>query len=227
MSISNRKLTSALLALPLVAVLAACSSGGPAPDPTVTATQTVTASPSTGTGTSASPSTAPTATPGPDGASGGGGDLGEGSTGTASDRCTVSELSVDIADGGGGAAGSVGIAFIFTNTGSRSCTLQGWPGVSFVGDGDGTQIGASATLDRSSAHPALTLAPQDEVQAILTIAQAANYDDADCRPVTADGFRIYPPGSVESIFVAAGGSLVDACSSTSASQLSVGALQTF
>lgn len=214
---------AAVVVASVAVVLSGCSSSG-APDATAAPTVTVTASPSTGMPT---PTAAATATPGPDGASGGGGDLGDGAPGDASSRCTVGELSAEIADGGGGAAGSYGVAIILTNSGQRSCTLQGWPGVSFVGDGNGTQIGAPAALDRSSSHETHTLAPGGEVQTIVQIAQTGNYDAAECRPQATDGFRVYPPGSLESIFVPASGSSYEACANAQVQQVTVSALATF
>jgi len=213
-------LAPAAVAATLVALLAGCSSGAQEAPPTATATVTTTATPVP------LPSPQPTSTPGPDGASGGGGDLGDGASGAAADRCTVDELQGSIDDGGGGgAAGSYGVALVLTNSGDRTCTLQGWPGVSFVGGGDGTQLGASATLDRSSEHPTVQLAPGDYAQAILTMVQAANYDEAECRPEQSEGFRVYPPGSTAALYIGAGGALFTACTSTDVQQLSVGAIQ--
>jgi hypothetical protein len=214
---------AAVVAASLAVVLSGCSSSGGS-ETTAAPTVTVSASPSTGTPT---PTAAATATPGPDGASGGGGDLGDGAPGDASSRCTVGELTAEIADGGGGAAGSYGVAIILTNSGQRSCTLQGWPGVSFVGDGNGTQIGASAALDRSSSHETHTLAAGGEVQTIVQIAQTGNYDASECRPQATDGFRVYPPGSLESIFVPASGSSFEACANAQVQQMTVSALSAF
>ena len=216
----------------LVVGLAGCTSEGAAPPTeTVTATETVTPTPTpapTASGTPApepAPSAPVTSTPGPDGASGGGGDLGDGAAGSVGDRCTVDELQGGIDDGGGGAAGSVGVALILTNAGDRTCELQGWPGVSFVGGGDGTQLGASATLDRSTAHPTVEIAPGGYAQAILTMVQAGNYDDAECEPQQSEGFRVYPPGSTASLYIEAGGRLFTACTSPDVQQLSVGAIE--
>ena len=105
------------------------------------------------------------------------------------------------------------------NTGSTTCTLQGWPGVSFVGGGSGEQIGAAARRDEASAHPTVTLAPGAVAVAPLQITQAEDYPAAKCEPVAADGFRVYPPGSTESLFVRDPG--VTACRSTDAGLLSV------
>jgi len=234
---------SAKIFLPLVLAsslgvfVSGCTSGDPGTSATDASSS---ASPSTSASASApaasdSPAATdpaePSATPGPDGASGGGGDLGDGASSDASARCTVDELGIEIADGGGqgggGAAGSYGVAFVFTNTGDRACTLQGWPGVSFVGGGDGTQIGASATLDRGTPHETQDLAPGGETQAVVEITQAGNYDPAECQPTATDGFRIYPPGSVRSIFVGASGSSYEACADTAVQQLSTSALAAF
>jgi len=224
MNRSFRSLVPAAVVVASLAVVVSGCSSSSGPETSAAPTVTVTASPTPGTST---PTAATTATPGPDGASGGGGDLGDDATGDASSRCTVGELTAEIADGGGGAAGSYGVAIILTNSGQRSCTLQGWPGVSFVGDGNGTQIGASAALDRSSSHETHTLAPGGEVQTIVQIAQTGNYDAAECRPQATDGFRVYPPGSLESIFVPASGSSYEACANAQVQQMTVSALATF
>jgi len=227
-------LLSLVLAASLGLLVSGCTSGDPgattsasAPSSTAApASPSPTASAPAGTSDPSAPAE-PSATPGPDGASGGGGDLGDGAAGDASARCTVDELSAEIADGGGGAAGSYGIAFIFANTGDRTCTLQGWPGVSFVGGGDGTQIGASAALDRGTPHETQSVAPGGEVQALVRIVQTGGYDAATCRPTATDGFRIYPPGSVRSIFVAASGASFEACANTDVQQLTTSAIEAF
>jgi len=220
MRVRSNPLTVTASAAALVIMLAGCTPNASEP-PTATETVTATATP-----TPAATSTPPvTSSPGPDGASGGGGDLGDGTVGAAADRCTVGELQGAIDDGGGGAAGSYGVALVLTNTGDRTCELQGWPGVSFVGGGDGTQLGASATLDRASEHPTVQIAPGGYAQAILTMVQAANYDAAACQPQQSEGFRVYPPGSTASLYIGAGGDLFTACTSANVQQLSVGAIQ--
>ncbi len=47
----------------------------------------------------------------------------------------------------------------------------------------------------------LTLAPGASAHAQLSIATAANYDAAVCRPKTADGLRVYPPDQTLSLFI--------------------------
>jgi len=137
-------------------------------------------------------------------------------------QCDTGNLAGTIGQGGGGAAGSVEVTLVLTNNGSAECSLQGWPGVSFVGDGNGTQLGAAAQFDRSTPHPTVVLQPGGSAQAPLKIVQAGNYSESDCKPTPADGFRVYPPGSTESLFVEDQGRT--ACASESVQLLTVGAL---
>ncbi|WP_431245377.1 DUF4232 domain-containing protein [Leifsonia xyli] len=136
-------------------------------------------------------------------------------------QCDTANLTGTIGKGGGGAAGSVEVTVVLTNNGSAECSLQGWPGVSFVGDGNGTQLGKAAEFDRSTPHPTVVLQPGGTAQAPLRITQALNYPESDCSPKPADGFRVYPPGSTASLFITYAAT---ACTSDSISLLQVGAL---
>ena len=138
-------------------------------------------------------------------------------------RCTSAHLSATLTQGGGGAAGSTLPFLVLTNTGTVSCTLDGWPGVSFVGDGNGTQLGAAGDRDDSSPHGPVTLTPGGAAHAPLRIANARNYDASACDPVHADGLRIYPPGETAALLVTATG--LTACRSQAQHLISVQALQ--
>ena len=100
--------------------------------------------------------------------------------------------------------------------------VQGFPGVSFVGDGNGTQLGAAADEDGAS-HGAVALQPGDSARAALRIAQAGNYAAAECDPSDADGFRVYPPGQTDALFVQASG--YTACTDEGPHLLTVQALR--
>jgi hypothetical protein len=181
-----------IAAVSLAAVLSGCSSGGsdgaassaPASStgtttssaPAPAATVTVTATPDGG---STSPTT--TATPGPG-------------------RCTSDELEVTVRPSpGGGAAGSVTSEIVLTNTGDRSCETGGFGGVSYVGSGNGTQVGAAAT--RTSDEPSeLTLKPGASAVQELRETEAGNYPAGTCDPTKVDGLRIYPPDETRSLF---------------------------
>jgi hypothetical protein len=140
---------------------------------------------------------------------------GAGSTGS---RCTVDDLRIRFAnDRGGAGAGSVQGALTFTNTGSSTCTLAGFPGVSLVGGGNGTQVGAAATRTDEAVRTR-TLAPGKSVAASLRRTQPGNYGD-DCHQTKVDGFRVYPPDSTASTFVAF---KTTGCKSAAAPLLQVG-----
>lgn len=156
--------------------------------------------------TSPSPTHTKTSTPTPTQTSGG----------TAT--CSVNALSVTLGSFSG-AAGSEYVPIVFKNTSSKPCELHGFPGVSFVGKGNGTQLGAAADWDQSKPIVQNTLQPGSSVAANLRIAQAGNYDSGQCQPLAADGLRVYPPHSTKSVFVQA--SNLTACQSDSVHLLTV------
>lgn len=125
--------------------------------------------------------------------------------------------------GQGGGAGHFFPYLVLTNSGTTICTLRGYPGVSFVGNGNGTQLGAPADRDTSVAVTTIVLAPGAAAHAQLNITVAANYDAATCQPVTANGFRVYPPDQTAALFVAT--SDYTACANASVKLLQVRALQ--
>lgn len=184
------------LAIGAAVLLAGCSGSGPAPAKTTT----VTVSPS--------PSAAPSSP----------------ATAAGPTRCRTANLSGSTATAnGGGAAGSTFLDLVLTNTSAAPCTLQGWPGVSFVGDNNGTQLGAAASFNRQSPHATVTLAADGgTASAQLQIVVAQNYSAGDCNPVTANGFRVYPPGETASLYIP--DAQVTACTSPSIKLLTVDAL---
>jgi hypothetical protein len=122
--------------------------------------------------------------------------------------------------GANGAAGSVYYSLVLTNTGSVACTLQGYPGVSFVTGPSGPQVGAAAARATGSA-PALTLAPGSKATASLQITDATNYGTA-CQVTPVAGLKVYPPGQTSALYVAHPDK---ACANTNDVTLHIGALQ--
>src|SRR6202035_4618438 len=94
--------------------------------------------------------------------------------------CSSSSLRISLG-GGGAAAGTDFTVIDFTNSGSASCTLYGFPGVSLT-NSSGAQIGAGATRSPSKAPTLVTLAPGAKASAELGVANAQNYPAADCKP---------------------------------------------
>jgi hypothetical protein len=172
--------TAALAGVALVA--AACgSSAAPAAAPTVTKTVTVTPTPIGGTGI-ASPT--PPNSPDPGGPA----------------ACRTSALHVSVGQGNG-AAGSIYYPIVFTNSSSASCTLLGFPGVSFVTGQGGSQIGNAATRNSDAPVQNITLDPGGVAHATLQVAEALNFPKAKCQLTTAHWLKIYPPNETEPVFL--------------------------
>jgi hypothetical protein len=186
---------AALLATVGCSAAASDGAGSPSATSSTSSGPTATGSPSPTDATSTPGTTPGTSTPDasttPDPADGA----------ASSPRCLTPDLAGSLeAVEGGASAGHYELKIVLENEASEPCVLQGWPGVSFVGDEDGTQIGAAATLDRSSPHGSVTLAPGASAHANLSVANAQNFDDG-CEQTTADGLRVYPPGEKRSLFV--------------------------
>ncbi|MBT2553343.1 DUF4232 domain-containing protein [Arthrobacter sp. ISL-5] len=134
--------------------------------------------------------------------------------------CKASTLKATTDATGGGAAGSVYMELILTNTGKASCHLKGFAGVSLTSGPNGQPIGAPAQRDTTVPVGDVLLAPGQSGTAVLRYTQAGNYPD--CTKTPAAGFRVYPPEDTASLFVARPS---DACSNASIKLLSIGAFQ--
>ncbi|WP_262347240.1 DUF4232 domain-containing protein [Corynebacterium aurimucosum] len=78
--------------------------------------------------------------------------------------CATSQLSAEIANEQG-AAGSLLVDIVLTNTSGEECTLTGFPGVSAVTSNDGTQLGPAALRETSTEAATVTLAPGAQARA--------------------------------------------------------------
>lgn len=117
----------------------------------------------------------------------------------------------------GGAAGSVLVDLVVTNTSSRSCTLTGYPGLSWVAGSGGHQVGAAATRS-GEPYRTVTLAPGTSATSHARFAVAADYPAGRCAPVRAAGFRVYLPGQTRADFLP---HPAEACSAAAVGQLEV------
>jgi uncharacterized protein DUF4232 len=101
----------------------------------------------------------------------------------------------------GAAAGTTYYALRLTNVSASSCTLYGYPGVSFLSGIAGRQIGSAAL--RNPVYPATTvvLAVNGTANATLGVAEAVNYPASRCRPTAAHALRIYPPGQTVPLYI--------------------------
>lgn len=114
--------------------------------------------------------------------------------------CATSALHVSVSRSQGVAAGSSYYPIVFTNVSSASCTLYGYPGVSFVTSSGGSQIGIPATENPAHPRKLITLAPGQAGHAELQVVDAQNYPAADCGIVTAHWLRVYPPNQTAPLY---------------------------
>jgi hypothetical protein len=133
--------------------------------------------------------------------------------------CKAAGLTATTDSTGGGAAGSVYMQLLLTNSGSEPCILVGFAGVSLTAGADGAPIGAAAARDTTPATEVL-LEPGQAGAATLRYTQARNYPD--CTVVQAAGFRVYPPEDTASLFIA---QPRDACANADINLLTIGAFQ--
>jgi Protein of unknown function (DUF4232) len=155
-------------------LVAGCSSNPPVAGPTVPVTATSTGS------ASASPSSPTAATPAGPG------------------PCQSSELKVTLGQSDA-AAGTTFYEILFTNDSSTTCTLYGFPGVSFTGETYAVQVGPAATRNHAVQPSLVTLAPGAVASAEISVVDAQNYPPGPCGLTTASGILVYPPNLTSSI----------------------------
>lgn len=115
--------------------------------------------------------------------------------------CATSALKVALGTGGGYAGGVIQ-AIVFTNTSGAACTLYGYPGVSFVSAPPYTQIGLAAQRGGTIPVTLVTLAPGASANAMLQIVDALNFPTATCNPTKAAYLRVYPPNQTVPVYLA-------------------------
>ena len=166
-----------------IALVTACGNPGSiAPSPPATGTASPTASQNPG----ASPlplatATNPATSPGPS-------------------PCATSSLQVSVSASQGVAAGSSYYAIEFRNVSGASCTIYGYPGVSFVTGSGGRQIGIPATENPVHPRRLVTVPPGQAAHAELQVLNAQNYPPADCSMVAAHWLRVYPPNQTVPVY---------------------------
>lgn len=170
-------LLSAVLVAGTVMVCGCSTGSSPSAGPSST-TQAVTASPS------ASSATSPAGTQ-------------ASSTPSGPGPCRTSELKVTLGPGNA-AAGTSFYPIVFTNISTSTCTLYGFPGVSFTGETYAVQVGPAAARNHSSPEQLVTLAPGATASALISVIDAQNYPGA-CGLTTASGILVYPPNLTSSV----------------------------
>ncbi|HEY1699043.1 MAG TPA: DUF4232 domain-containing protein [Trebonia sp.] len=144
--------------------------------------------------------------------------------------CTSADLKASLGGGAGPGMSQNHTGLQLQNTGSSACTLDGYPGVSWVAGADGQQVGPGATRQADPAGAAektVTLAPGALASAPLDIVDAAAIPASECKPVAVRGLRVYPPGEKAALFIpeSTAGGYGECSKPTSQPTLMVGYLQ--
>jgi Protein of unknown function (DUF4232) len=121
-----------------------------------------------------------------------------------------------------GAAGSVYQVIDFTNIGTASCSLYGYPGIALAGGSPVTQIGAAASRSPQAGPALVTLKPGNVANTLLRITQAQNYPTSKCSPMASTYLQIYPPNQTTPIYL---GYKSTGCSATGVNLLTVSVVQ--
>jgi hypothetical protein len=119
-----------------------------------------------------------------------------GSPSSTTSRCATSALAVWLGVGeGGGTAGSTFYPLELTNVSTHACHLFGFPGVSAW---RGSQLGSPAQRNHAVLEHTVTLLPRETAHAVLQISDVNNFSRTQCKPATAFGLKVIPPGETTS-----------------------------
>ena len=213
----NALLVVPLLSAGLLAAGCAASSTSSAPGASAGGTggssSSAPASAGSGASSTAASSTgaSPTASSAASTAGAGAGTSGSTTASSGAPACTSADLQASLGGGAGAGMSQNHTGLQLRNTGSSTCTLYGYPGVSWVRGAQGLQTGAPAVrqADPNGTEKVVTLAPGALASAPLDIVDAAVIPPSECKPVAVRGLRIYPPGQKAALFLslptAAGG----------------------
>jgi hypothetical protein len=121
-------------------------------------------------------------------------------TAASTPECTAGDLAASYHARGAGMSHRFGV-LVLENTSAAACSVQGYGGLSYVGHGDGSQVGAAATRT-PGATPRVVLEPGERARSAVQETSVAPYPRSECRPERVDGFRVYVPDETRSLFVA-------------------------
>lgn len=130
-------------------------------------------------------------------------------TGHSGPACQTSGLRIWVSVLGDVSPRVSGAAIEFTNTSNTACTMSGYPQVA-ASRADGTQVGNAASRDTSVRVRRIVLTPGATAHASLA-EDVSGFPGGFCKPVTAVGLRVVPPGQSISGYV---WHAVTACSGT-------------
>ena len=114
-------------------------------------------------------------------------------------ECTNAELVASYHAGGAATSHRYG-RIVLKNESGHACSTRGYGGLSYVGHGDGTQIGAAAERERSRVRT-IVVHPGQKVVSRVSETDASPFPRHRCRPAHVDGFRVYVPDETASQYI--------------------------
>ncbi len=205
---SMRLVISATVLATAAWTLTACQSDKASDAASTSSAPSTATSQSTSSGAvSATPTTGTTATGTPEASATGSGSGSASNAGTSTKAgpaasgapCASSQLTVSQQDPSVG-AGQFYAKIVFKNNASTSCTLTGFPGVSYV-KAAGVQSGNPATRTGATYHT-VTLAAHGTAYATMHDANGqGGYSKGQCDLTAVQGLRIYPPNQKGALFL--------------------------
>ena len=114
--------------------------------------------------------------------------------------CTNAELKASYHRTDAGMSHRYG-KLVLTNVSDHACRTGGYGGLSYVGGGDGTQVGAPADREPGKVR-SIVVHPGEKVVSVVSETDATVYPRRECRRAAVDGFRVYLPNQTESQYVA-------------------------
>ncbi|MDX3191784.1 DUF4232 domain-containing protein [Streptomyces sp. MN03-5084-2B] len=123
--------------------------------------------------------------------------------------CTADDVRLELGQGDAG-AGSRYRPLRITNVSGTPCTVQGFPGVSYVTAEGGHEVGEAAVPEGDKGAP-VRLGTGETAAATIQFVNIHNYDPAQCRPTPVQGLRIHLSQGTAAKFLTAPGT---GCAST-------------
>ena len=114
--------------------------------------------------------------------------------------CSTANLGVWVnLSQGSVAAGTTAYPLDFTNTGSRACTLFGYPGVSAT-NANGARLGRTAARNPIFKARTVTIPAGGTAHAYLFWVEVRNFSPSACKLGTASLLKVYPPGRTSAAY---------------------------
>lgn len=126
-----------------------------------------------------------------------------GAPGQTTPECTQDMLAASVSPvSNSGAAGHTQYQLRLQNTSNENCHIAGYPGVSVVGHGDGTQIGNAASRLPADGRSTVLIPNASAYSTIdaVNISSDGGPLGKSCDVVNADGWRVYGPNLTKSLY---------------------------